>query len=79
MNPRIFRMIGLIVLFSTVAYVPSAHAYIDPGSGSMILQAIVASIAAGFAFIGMFWHRIKTKLFGTKSKNEDSTSDENPQ
>lgn len=76
---KFLHLAGLTVLFSVFVYVPSAQAYIDPGSGSMILQAIVASIAAGFAFIGVFWQRIKSKLFGNKSKTEDSKSDDIPQ
>jgi len=57
--------------------VPEAHAYIDPGSGSMILQAIVASIAAGFAFFGVFWQRIKARFFSAKPEvKKDETDDE---
>lgn len=67
----------LIALLSIFIYVPEAHAYIDPGSGSMILQAIVASIAAGFAFFGVFWQRIKARFFSTKSDvKKDETDDE---
>jgi hypothetical protein len=34
-------------------------AYLDPGSGSMIMQALAGGIA-GFAVVGkMYWRRIK--------------------
>jgi hypothetical protein len=33
-------------------------AYIDPGSGSMILQMILGGLAAAAVFLKMFWHRI---------------------
>ncbi len=34
--------------------------YIDPGSGSLVLQAIIGAVAAGLVAIGMFWKQIKT-------------------
>ena len=33
-------------------------AYIDPGSGSMILQLILGGLAAAAVFLKMFWHRL---------------------
>jgi hypothetical protein len=36
----------------------SAHAYVDPGTGSMIIQVVIAAIVGGAAFIGAFWRRI---------------------
>jgi len=36
-----------------------AYAYIDPGIASIILQSLVATIAAVSATLGLFWHRIK--------------------
>lgn len=35
-----------------------ALAYIDPGAGSLILQAIVGAIAAGLVVVKLWWHRI---------------------
>ena len=36
-----------------------AHAYLDPGTGSIILQAIVGTIAGGLVLIKLYWYRIK--------------------
>jgi hypothetical protein len=33
-------------------------AYIDPGSGSMILQMILGGLAAAAVFLKLFWHRV---------------------
>ncbi len=33
-------------------------AYIDPGSGSMILQMILGGLAAAAVFAKLFWHRL---------------------
>ena len=44
----------------------NAYAYLDPGTGSIIIQAIVASFAAGLYAVGVCWNKIKT--FFKKSK-----------
>lgn len=36
-----------------------AHAYIDPGVGSILLQSLIAFIAAASVTAGHFWDRIK--------------------
>jgi hypothetical protein len=36
--------------------------YLDPGTGSMILQAILGGLAAAAVFLGMFWHRVLVLL-----------------
>jgi len=40
-------------------FTSSAHAYLDPGTGSIILQAIVAAFAAFFSTLYIFWEKVK--------------------
>jgi len=52
--------------------VPS-YAYLDPGTGSIILQAIIAFLAAATTVMSGFWKKIKTiysKVFSTKKKDK---------
>lgn len=45
-------------------------AYLDPGSGSMLLQLLLGGIA-GVAVAGkMYWHRIKARFSGSSKKPE---------
>jgi hypothetical protein len=44
-------------------------AYIDPGTGSLILQILLGGVAGLWMIIKLFGHRIKT-LLGFKSKEE---------
>ncbi|HET7371537.1 MAG TPA: hypothetical protein VFL45_09730 [Gammaproteobacteria bacterium] len=39
-----------------------AYAYIDPGSGSMILQGVLAAIAAIAVTAKLWWHRLLVLL-----------------
>ena len=48
----------------------SVLAYLDPGSGSMILQAMLGGVAGLFVAIKMFGVRIKETLFFWR-KNDD--------
>lgn len=55
--------ISLIFLSTTT----TAHAYLDPGTGSLILQALIAGIAAALAAVKIFW--LKITIFFGKIKN----------
>lgn len=52
-----------------------AHAYLDPGSGSMVLQLLLGGVAAVGVVIKLFWHRI-LNIFGIRK--EESSNSESP-
>lgn len=39
-----------------------AYAYLDPGTGSMILQGLIGGVAVGAATISVYWKKL-TSLF----------------
>lgn len=49
--------------------------YIDPGSGSYLLQAIIAAVLGAGFWIKMSWHRIKTFFGGTKVNPDKEEKD----
>tara|TARA_B100001094_G_C17917994_1_gene664490 strand:- start:614 stop:799 length:186 start_codon:yes stop_codon:yes gene_type:complete len=54
----------------------NAFAYLDPGSGGFIIQAILGFLAAIFAYTAFFWNKMKSffsKIF--KKKDENSKND----
>jgi len=66
-----------LVLFSFAAvllFVDPAYAYLDPGTGSLILQVIVGAMVGAAAMIKVFWVRI-VSLFHRKEpdKKEDAS------
>jgi len=63
----IFKLFLIIFFFFT-----NAHAYLDPGTGSFILQAIIAFFAAALAFMSGTWMKIKAlfKKFFKLGKKE---------
>ena len=40
----------------------TAHAYLDPASGSMILQAVIGGVAAAAVAFRVYWGRIASFL-----------------
>ncbi len=50
-------------------------AYLDPGSGSYLLQLLLAALFGGLFAIRMSWTRIKS-FFRRLVNREDDTSDE---
>ncbi len=45
--------------------------YIDPGSGSYILQMIIAAVLGVSFFFKNFWLAVKTFFSGKKTKKEE--------
>ena len=54
------RLVAVLVLF--LALSGPAQAYIDPSSGSMILQGVIAGIAAIAVTAKLWWHRLLVLL-----------------
>ena len=65
-----FKKILLIFIF----FAPSAnaYAYLDPGTGSMILQALLGVLAAVGAYITLYWRKFKNLLNKIFQKKKDS-------
>jgi hypothetical protein len=47
--------------------------YIDPGSGSLLLQAIAGGAAASAVFARLYWRRLKRFLGFRKAEEEEPT------
>ena len=39
-----------------------AYAYLDPGTGSMILQGLIGGIAGGMFAIRLYWGKLKNRF-----------------
>lgn len=68
--------IALAVVGCTVVAAPS-YAYLDPGTGSIFLQSMLAGIAVAIGVLRIYWHRFKSFLSGLSGKsNEQASKDE---
>jgi hypothetical protein len=52
-----------------------AFAYLDPGTGSMLLQVILGGIAAVGVALKLFWHKIRVAIgLSKKPDTEDEAA-----
>jgi hypothetical protein len=71
------KKIGLILLLTGVCHVlgtEPAHAYLDPGSGSMFLQLLLGGAAGLGIILKLYWHRVLA-LFGMEKKDEQEPTE----
>jgi hypothetical protein len=70
MGPNFALSSSILLLIIFIASVDAAHAYIDPGTGSAILQGILGALAAIAIVAKLYWYRI-LRFFGlSKSRSE---------
>lgn len=53
----------------------TAHAYLDPGSGSMLLQLIVGGAAGAAVVVRLFWRRLLALLPSRRREPESAPPD----
>ena len=66
----------LIVLFLSLIAPSAAYAYLDPGSGSMLLQLVLGGLAGLAVIAKLYWHRL-LGLFGMNAQQEENDSETN--
>jgi len=56
------------IFFSLTYFVSDAYAYIDPGSGSIVIQAIIGALVGVVITLKLYWYKLKEKF--TKTSRE---------
>jgi hypothetical protein len=64
-------ILAIVALILALCFSPDAHAYLDPGSGSYMLQILLGTLVAGFFAVKQYWHRLKYFLVERFRKRED--------
>jgi hypothetical protein len=65
---RVFIAIVLLLI------VTDTPAYLDPGTGSMLLQVILGGVAAVGVVIKLYWHRLRAALGMARKKDPEDES-----
>jgi len=69
-----------IAILSTILnffFDQEASAYLDPGTGSYVLQMLIAGLLGALFFLKLLWKKIKAFLGNSFSKNNDEKRIEN--
>lgn len=62
-----FKILAIAVIVNFLI-VPSSWAYLDPGTGSLLLQGIIAVLASISVSITLGWRHIKSVLISLRSR-----------
>lgn len=71
MDSKYKATVTLIALISVFSLHGDAKAYLDPGTGSMILQALIAGVAVVAVTIKMYWFKLVAFLKGETLEQEE--------
>ena len=75
MTLRISILSTCLMAVALVGTTTPAHAYLDPGTGSMILQVLLGGFA-GVALAGkLYWRRFLV-MIGARSETDDAGGDQ---
>ena len=58
LNSCVMLRSAIFVFVVLVAFEKPAAAYLDPGSGSMLLQLLLGGVAAVGVIARLYWHRL---------------------
>ena len=61
----------VLAAFLLLNFAGESRAYLDPGSGSMVLQLILGGLAGAMLAIKIFWRRILSMFGVGKKDNQD--------
>ena len=71
MNMSVSNLKFLFLIFGLISYTSPAYAYLDPGTGSILLQGLIGGIAAAIAFLSIYWQKVKA-FFGKEEADTDT-------
>lgn len=66
-----FNRFAAVLLLTVFLFSESASAYLDPGTGSFVLQFFLAGVFAASFALKMFWKNIKEFFTGKRTSNND--------
>ena len=59
-----------VFIITSFLWLKDAYAYLDPGTGSLFLQSLIATFVTGMFIVKSCWEKIRFKLFSRKGKGE---------
>jgi hypothetical protein len=71
LKKKFYYFILIFIFFSN-----TANAYIDPGTGSALIQGLIGALAAIIISLKLYWHKLLKFLGIRKSDNENKKEEE---
>ena len=67
----------LCFIVGLISYTSPAYAYIDPGTGSMLLQGLIGGLAAILSFLSLYWQKVKAFFVKKEPDTDIDTKNKN--
>lgn len=62
----------ILITVLLLLFMGETQAYLDPGTGSMLLQVILGGVAAVGVAVKLYWHKLRVAFgMGKKEQPED--------
>ena len=71
MKASVSNLKFLCLIVGLISYTSPAYAYLDPGTGSMLLQGLIAGLAVIMSFLSIYWQKVKA-FFGKEEADTDT-------
>jgi len=62
MTKQKFTYAGMLAFFYVFLLVEPAYAYLDPGTGSLIIQMLIAGLVSSIFAIKLYWKKVTDYL-----------------
>jgi len=69
--PKSSLAVLMLVMAAVGLWPQPAHAYIDPGTGSFVIQGIIAAVVGAGFMLKVFWRRIVAMITGKAPVEDD--------
>ena len=76
--PISIRIAIIVLCLATVLPATPVHAYLDPGTGSMILQLLIGGVAGALIIIKLYWSRLKQIVKGSRKTTGNESAERSP-
>ena len=74
MNMSVSNLKFLCLIVGLISYTSPAYAYLDPGTGSLLLQGLLAGFAAIISVLSIYWQKVKA-FFIKQEPNTDTDTE----
>ena len=69
MKSKLILFVAVLFIFHQF-FISNAYAYIDPGSGSLIIQMLIGTLVGLGITLKIYWHKIIMKFSGFSEKDD---------
>ena len=66
------RVLAIWLAVQLAGFSAAAHAYLDPGTGSILVQSLLAGIAGAVAVVSLYWQRVKAFFVNKRKSSRDA-------